>query len=281
MEAKSWMMITLIACNQCWVSAVEAQETKVKKYSFYFDTNVDHQLKDAKEIVFTDADDQWLNGTITEVKVLGYADCQGSPDYNLALSKRRASYVAKSLKNLMTLPKEVEVRIISGGELPCIVDSKLGDAENRRVDVEVNYLAKEVVELKNETKVISEKIKNDGMVDLVGVNFQPGRHFFLPGVEAVLDQFALIMQSEPSMKIKLRGHICCQPEIGDGPDLDTGLNNLSEARAKAVFDYLVLKGVAPERMKYVGVGNRHPKFWPELTIDDQIGNRRVEAVLWE
>ena len=120
-----------------------------------------------------------------------------------------------------------------------------------------------------------------GRLELVGVNFQPGLRYFLPGVEAVLDAFAESLKKMPNIKIELQGHICCQPFPGDGQDNDTGLNNLSEARAKAVYDFLVKGGIGPNRLRYKGMGNYFPKVNPEITEADRIANRRVEAVVWE
>jgi outer membrane protein OmpA-like peptidoglycan-associated protein len=175
------------------------------------------------------------------------------------------------------LKPNVSIDVSAKGELPCIEDSPAGDRENRRVDMVISYQVKK----SEETKDLTEIIKKEGKVDMVGVNFQPGRHYFLPGVERVLDEFAVSLLQNPSVKIMLRGHICCQSQIGDGYDLDTNLMNLSEARAKEVYDYLIKKGVAADRMKYSGVGNRFPKVWPESSEQDMTANRRVEALLIE
>jgi outer membrane protein OmpA-like peptidoglycan-associated protein len=56
---------------------------------------------------------------------------------------------------------------------------------------------------------------------------------------------------------------------------------VSEARAKAIYDYLVQKGIDAKRLRYRGMGNYFPKVNPEITEEDRIANRRVEAVLWE
>ena len=45
--------------------------------------------------------------------------------------------------------------------------------------------------------------------------------------------------------------------------------NFSGARAKAVFDYLAKKGIAINRMQYVGLGNINPVVAEEKTEDKQ------------
>ena len=126
-----------------------------------------------------------------------------------------------------------------------------------------------------------KQILETGRLELVGVNFQPGLRYFLPGVETVLDAFAESLKKMPKIKIELQGHICCHGKQGDGLDIETGMENLSVMRAKEVYDFLIAKGIDKGRLRYKGLGNALPKVWPEMTTADQIANRRVEAVLWE
>lgn len=69
-------------------------------------------------------------------------------------------------------------------------------------------------------------------------------HRFLQNSEATLDELLKLMQSNPKLEIKIIGYICClAEELGDGTDNETGLSNLSEARAIAVANYLVDNGI--------------------------------------
>jgi outer membrane protein OmpA-like peptidoglycan-associated protein len=56
----------------------------------------------------------------------------------------------------------------------------------------------------------------------------------------------------------------------DGLDKDTGLMNLSEARAKAIYDYLIKNGIDARRLDYKGLKSNFP-----LGIGDKF-DRRVE-----
>lgn len=59
----------------------------------------------------------------------------------------------------------------------------------------------------------------------------------------------------------------------DGPD-DYNLD-LSARRAGAVVNYLIEKGVTPERLEWTGYGETRP-IYPNDTEDQKEANRRVE-----
>ena len=258
-------------------SLTMAQNFQEKTHVFYFDTDVSNRLRADQELQFTDGDDGWLNGRIKQLKVIGYADCQGNKEHNQVLSDARARFIAKNLVKLGVVDEDFPIEIVGGGALPCIERSGQGDPSNRRVEVWMLYTS-------DEEKAIEElpaEMVETGKVELVGVNFQPGRHVLLLESIVPLDKFYEVLKAHPELKIELQGHICCQPFPGDGMDNDTGIENLSAARAKAIYDYLIQKGIDAKRLRYRGMGNYYPKVDPEITEEDRIANRRVEAVLWE
>lgn len=267
-----------------WVVAAHlmvAQDVKVMTHHFYFDTNVHNRLTKGSEINFTDQDDGWLNGRIKSLKVLGYADCRGDVKSNIELSRKRANFIATNLVTLGVVGPDFKIEAVGNGELPCNEQGGLVNSKDRRVDVVMTY---EVMNEPDGTEIPYEPIQQmieTGRLELVGVNFQPGLRYFLPGVEAVLDAFAESLKKMPNIKIELQGHICCHGKQGDGMDIETGMENLSVMRAKEVHDYLIAKGVDKKRLVYKGLGNNFPKVWPEMSNADQIANRRVEAVVWE
>jgi outer membrane protein OmpA-like peptidoglycan-associated protein len=84
------------------------------------------------------------------------------------------------------------------------------------------------------------------------------------------------MRRFPTLTIAIEGHICCIR--GDGDVTTTkGIPNLSQARAREVYNYLVANGISPKRLSYVGFGHRFPIFpFPEKDDDEKKANRRVE-----
>jgi len=76
------------------------------------------------------------------------------------------------------------------------------------------------------------------------------------------------MEEMPTLKISIEGHICC-----DSNDV----TQLSLARAKLVYDYLVKNGIDAKRLSYKGFGATRPIHpLPELNENEQKENRRVE-----
>ncbi|MBK6524284.1 MAG: OmpA family protein [Crocinitomicaceae bacterium] len=66
-----------------------------------------------------------------------------------------------------------------------------------------------------------------------------------------LDKLAQYLNDNPTMKIELQGHTDTQGD--DKHNLE-----LSHNRAKAVYEYLISKGIPKERMTYKGYGETQP-----------------------
>jgi outer membrane protein OmpA-like peptidoglycan-associated protein len=80
-----------------------------------------------------------------------------------------------------------------------------------------------------------------------------------------------IMTELPTLKIEISGHT-------DSKGSADYNKKLSERRAKAVVDYLIAKGVAPDRFTYKGFGMERPL----VSNDDEAGralNRRTEFLI--
>lgn len=77
-----------------------------------------------------------------------------------------------------------------------------------------------------------------------------------------------LLEAYPQMKIEIGGHT-------DGKGSDAYNQRLSESRAKAVADYLILKGVNEKRLRYKGYGKAFPIDTNE-TEEGRANNRRVE-----
>jgi outer membrane protein OmpA-like peptidoglycan-associated protein len=76
-----------------------------------------------------------LDGGVSEITVVGYTDNQGSDDYNLQLSQRRAAMVQKALSD--ALGTGVTVTATGLGEADPIADNATpeGQSLNRRVTI--------------------------------------------------------------------------------------------------------------------------------------------------
>ena len=75
------------------------------------------------------------------------------------------------------------------------------------------------------------------------------------------------------MRIEISGHT---DKTGSEP-----INfNLSEARSKAVMDYLIKKGIVPSLMSFKGIGSLQP-IADNATPQGRAKNRRVEFKILE
>ena len=85
----------------------------------------------------------------------------------------------------------------------------------------------------------------------------------------LLDRIATLLKEHPELKkLEIQGHT-------DSRGSDTANMRLSDARAKAVVDALVKRGVAKERLTSKGYGETKPKA-DNKTKEGQAQNRRVQ-----
>ena len=110
------------------------------------------------------------------------------------------------------------------------------------------------------------------------IYFYAGRHVWKDESRGTLEALYDALSASPKIKVRIEGHVCCvSPGVPDALDDDTHNMELSMMRAKAIRDYLVGRGIAPERLQFTGFGHRHPVVMPELTEDVADRNRRVEV----
>jgi outer membrane protein OmpA-like peptidoglycan-associated protein len=100
--------------------------------------------------------------------------------------------------------------------------------------------------------------------------FESGKARIRSGAEAQLDEVVAILKNNPSMHLEIQGHT-----DNRGPsDLN---QRLSEERAQSVGEYLIHKGIAADRLKWVGYGQSRPTA-TNKTAEGRKENRRVELV---
>ena len=116
--------------------ASSAVDEKKKKTVIYYSFN-ETQFDNAYSNTLSEIADDYLKGKIKNVVITGYADTMGSNDVNMAVSKKRAAYVAAFLEKRGIGKNSISVRWF--GEKKQVVSTSDGDAEiaNRRVEIEV------------------------------------------------------------------------------------------------------------------------------------------------
>src|SRR5690606_6069205 len=117
--------------------------------------------------------------------------------------------------------------------------------------------------------------KAEETIVLEQIHFYESMHKIMPASAPVLQELLRVMRDNPTLEIQIEGHICCVTGFPDAMDIETGNLDLSYQRAKMVRDYLVKNGIAPARLRYIGLGHSKPIVPVELTEQDRIKNRRV------
>jgi outer membrane protein OmpA-like peptidoglycan-associated protein/tetratricopeptide (TPR) repeat protein len=138
----------------------------------------------------------------------------------------------------------------------------------KRIDVPDNW-SKDIYNL----NVDMIKVKVGKKVVLNNILFETGKSILTTSSYKELERLLNIMNENAMMKIEISGHT---DNTGSEP-----LNSkLSGARAKAVVDYLVQKGIDPSRLTFKGYGSLQPVS-DNKTAAGRAKNRRVEFKILE
>jgi type IX secretion system PorP/SprF family membrane protein len=119
----------------------------------------------------------------------------------------------------------------------------------------------------NDSNASSDAGAGTGNYILTRIYFKSDRSELLPGSLTELDELAELMKAYPNMAIKITGHT-------DNRNTEAYNQKLSERRAKAVYDYLVSKGISKDRLSYEGMGMKMPIADNDTEAGMQL-NRRV------
>jgi len=263
-------------------------------FKLYFDLGVpklNHAAE--KKIDLLIYNDKIITGSA--IMIIGYADFLGGEKYNKALSMKRAQNVKDYLVKYGINGKDIKV-CEGKGEIDRIgITEQGGVPTDRRVDIVVNNRTKKkapekvkpIKPVTNEKVALAnieemKKLKPGSIFLLKNVYFPPDRHVIKPESKETLEKLYIALRDNPSLKISIEGHVCCiSPDAPDALDIDTYEATLSLNRAKAIYNFLVAKGIDNSRLKYEGFGKRHPVVAYEKNEEDAEKNRRVEIRILE
>jgi outer membrane protein OmpA-like peptidoglycan-associated protein len=117
---------------------------------------------------------------------------------------------------------------------------------------------------------VTKEITAKNPLVLKGVNFETNKAILRSDSYSALDMVVQSLYEWPEVKVEIQGHT---DAIGDA----AYNQDLSQRRAEAVRDYLVVKGIAADRMTAVGYGLTKPVA-NNKTAAGRAQNRRVELV---
>ncbi|RMF20438.1 MAG: OmpA family protein, partial [Bacteroidetes bacterium] len=114
------------------------------------------------------------------------------------------------------------------------------------------------------------KLRTGQILRIDKLYFPADKTTFTPDSYEVLDEIFEFLANNPDVRVEIGGHTNTIPE-------HDYCDRLSTARAKAVVDYLINKGIDSTRLTYKGYGKRFPlikndKYNPEARKK----NQRVE-----
>lgn len=219
---------------------------------------------------------------IRRIELYGHCDYIGNHTYNDALSKKRVQEIRNYLTRVLQTVDDSLITDAQGfGKRRPLNDNSTAEQrlQNRRVEIIVHLNDSTTPPKENKTPTLTEIIKDTarrGNIILRNLNFQGGRHYLLPQSQPILDELYRVMADNPTLEIQIEGHVCCTPDNADGLDIDLQTYDLSVQRAKAIYGYLVQRGIAPERLSYTGFGGSRKLYRYENDEFERQENRRVE-----
>jgi outer membrane protein OmpA-like peptidoglycan-associated protein len=234
--------------------------------------------------------------SINKINLFGHTDSIGNNEYNDKLSLSRVEAVKNYLASKGVTSVAFEIEKGYGKHNP--VKNNETEASryfNRRVEITVtrnndykdtssqsknpskNPTAKDKLSDSSLTKKITDTSTKVGTnIILNNLNFVGGKHVLLPQSVPIVLELLKVLKDNPKIEIEIQGHVCCAIGAEDGLDIETGTYNLSENRARAVYEYLIDKGIAQSRLSYKGFAHQFPLVYPEDTEAKKTINRRVE-----
>lgn len=220
---------------------------------------------------------------IESISIYGFCDDVGADDYNLVLSQQRADAIKTIFSN-----NEISESLISnvdgkGKVLLKIVNEKnLLKIRGLNRKVEIIVKPKIVEKEKPITKTVKKKdvpeqiksaVKVGDKIVFENILFKTGYATVTPSSKKTLQTIAEALVERDDIYFTIQGHVCCTQFSRDAVDRKTKKRNLSEARAKYVYNYFAKKGVSKKRMRYMGMRRKFP-----LGGDPKF-DRRVEILI--
>ena len=229
---------------------------------------------------------------IDKISIYGFCDDRGSENYNLKLSQKRADEIKTVFSNneideslisnvdgkgeiLLKIIKEEEIDQIRGlnRKVEIIVTKKPNVQTNKVVARKPQKKVKKPDNIKTPEDLAKGNVQAGDKIRLEKIYFKTGYAVLLPESKPVIEEIAEMLLKESQLYFTIQGHVCCTQNARDAINRKTNQRNLSLARAKYIYDYLLKKGINKRRMRYVGMRRKFP-----LGGDPKL-DRRVEILI--
>ncbi|SKA12146.1 OmpA family protein [Sediminibacterium ginsengisoli] len=275
---RCFIVLAILFCTQ----TIGAQQQKLSVYFRFNSASLDSSERKKIDSIL------YLNKTgMNTVDIFGYCDAIGNNTYNDSLAWERVNAVLQYFGTTTIAKGQVGKAEAYGKRKPA--NSNLTEEErlrNRRVDIFITNDPQASTATAQtpavpqqpslEKRVSDSSLKAGDNLVLKNLNFIGGRHMLVRESIPAAYELLEVMKKFSTLEIEIQGHICCAFGISDGLDIDTQTNNLSENRARSIYEFLVRNGIAASRLSYRGFGSSKPMYYPERTIAQMDANRRVE-----
>lgn len=143
--------------------------------------------------------------------------------------------------------------------------AELAQLEAKAAEMRAKELASQVAELQ------ARQTERGLVLTLGDVLFDFDKAQLKPGAERVVDKLTMFLKEYPERKVMIEG-------FTDSIGAEAYNKNLSQRRALSLRDALVRQGIAPDRMKVRGYGEKYPVASNDTPSGRQL-NRRVEIIV--
>ena len=256
---KLFYIVFLISCS------IHSQE----KLNVYFDFDKSELNGDAVRKI-----NSWIaeGKEYQVVKLYGFCDWKGTNEYNDTLALKRVNEVYDFLlKSKIDVKNDIEIRGFGKN-----FDQSKIQGENRRVTIIFKEKKEVVVEKTNQEK-LNDQFKNSKIGDLIKlptIYFYNNSAKIISKSQPILYDLLCVLTDNPNLKIEIQGHICCK--------LPSEYEGVSTARAKAIYNFLILNKIDRKRLSFKGYGVTKPIHpIPERNAQEEEENRRVEVLIIE
>jgi outer membrane protein OmpA-like peptidoglycan-associated protein len=274
-------MINRIALFLLFLSGFSYAQNQEKIVTLFFASN-DYSINlDSEKTLDTFFSDEKIS--VSTIEIDGYCDDIGSLESNKILSVKRANSVAEYLQDNYNL----EVDSSEGkGEIEVNLSSENLDElrkANRKAVLKIRFsktsdkVSTSLLKTYSGYKKFQDNLKVGDKILIENIVFKGSLTHFVDDeiAERELNKIVKYLNENPSVTIEINGHVCCiSKSFEDARDLESGTNNLSETRAKKIYDYLISKAIAKNRMTYAGYGRQFP-----IPNTEELLNKRVEVVI--
>ncbi len=128
---------------------------------------------------------------------------------------------------------------------------------------------KDVLENVKISEIDRSDLKAGSTIRIDNLYFEADKAVIMQNSYSVLDELYGFLNRNPDVIVEVGGHT-------NGLASENYANQLSSDRAKAIYDYLVKKGIEKERLKFKGYGKRNP-IATNNTVEGRRKNQRVEV----